>query len=93
MPQTDGERLAAIEQILADVRGDVTEIRAQQERTRGRLHDLEGVTGLLVAQEKDRIRMQDMHLRRLGIKIQWLALAVGVSGLLMSVALVVVTGH
>lgn len=67
----DGERIAAnYERILA-LRDDVREMKREQERTRKRLHDLEGVAGVLVSQEKQ--RREESKKREDAFKL-WLAI-------------------
>ena len=53
---TEGERLATVEAVLHELREDMTEARNEQRRTRGRLHDLEGLASMLVNQERQRAR-------------------------------------
>jgi hypothetical protein len=78
---TDGERLATVEAVLHEVRHDVAEIRQEQERSRDRLHRLEGVSASFLSWQKDAREKEDAQYRRLGNII-------GLGGLLMSCGLV-----
>jgi chromosome segregation ATPase len=47
------ERLATLEQQIRDIRDDVASLTAETLRTRGRLHDLEGMIGQWVSIQKE----------------------------------------
>ena len=79
---TEGERLATVEAVLQELRGDVGELRDESLRTRGRLHDLEGLATTLVDQEKVRIRVTKEQQERMRSRIGWLTFAVAFAALL-----------
>ena len=79
---TEGERLATVEAVLHELRGDVGELRDESLRTRTRLHDLEGLATTLVDQEKVRIRVTKEQQERMRSRIGWLTFAVAVASLL-----------
>ena len=78
----EGERIATLEQLVRDLRDDVREMRAEEGRTRKRLHDLEGVAGLLVDQEKQRRVTAAEQAERLKLRLT-------VIGLILSAAVLV----
>jgi hypothetical protein len=78
---TDGERLATVEAVLQEIRGDVHDLKIESERTRNRLHNLEGITSAFVNAQKENRRQEDTQYRRLGTRI-------GIAGVLLTVAVV-----
>ena len=78
---TEGERLATVEAVLQELRADVGEMRAEESRTRGRLHDLEGLAGTLVSQEKARVEATHRQQAMLRIRLQILTAAVALAAL------------
>jgi len=73
---TDPERLATIEQVLRDIRDDLRDLRAEQKADHHRLRAVEHSVVLLVDEQKQTRDRRDYQLRRLGVKVQWLTLAV-----------------
>lgn len=78
---TPDARIAKVEQLLSDLKDDVREMRDETLRTRGRLHDLEGIAGVLVEQEKLRRRATQARDRRFGRRLQVLTVVVMVATL------------
>ena len=78
---TDGERIRALEVKLDDLRGDVQDLTTETGRTRNRLHDLEGLAGTLVDQEKVRRQNEARRQRRLEIRTEVLAVVVATAAL------------
>ena len=78
---TPDARIAKVEQLLSDLKDDVREMRDETLRTRGRLHDLEGIAGVLVEQEKLRRRATQARDRRFGLRLQVLTVVVMVATL------------
>ena len=76
---TEGERLARVEQAIADIRGDITDRKEIEERTRKRLHDIEGILGLLVDQQKQARLQESAQYRRLEIRMQLLTLVIALA--------------
>lgn len=76
MTPSDAERLATIEQVLRDVRDDVHDLRDVRKEDHHRLREVEAATSKLVQAHKETQDRRDYQLRRLGVKIQWLTLAV-----------------
>lgn len=76
---SDGERIATLEAIIHELRDDISDVKAEVLRSRARLHDLEGATGLLVDTEKVRARDQRDRQRRLEIRLQALTIAVAIA--------------
>lgn len=86
---SDVERIARNEQAIADLRADVAEIREAMRSDHHRLRDVESAVGLMLDAQKRARRAEQVQYRRVELRLQWLALAVGVGGLMMSAALVV----
>jgi len=58
-----------LEQQIIDLRGDIVDRKHEEERTRARLHDIEGVLGLLVDQGKQARQQEAQQYRRLAARI------------------------
>lgn len=79
-----GERIAALEVTVAEMGKDIVSLSAQIERSRTRLHNLEGFAqGVLDIQRENR-RQEERQYRRIGN-------AIALGGLAMAAALVVLT--
>lgn len=78
---TPDARIAKVEQLLSDLKDDVRDMRDETLRTRGRLHDLEGVAAVLVEQEKLRRRATQQRDRRFGRRLQVLTVVVALATL------------
>lgn len=76
---TEGERLATVEAVLQELRADVGELRREENRTRGRLHDLEGLASTLVEQERTRIRVTKEQQEALRLRLQILTVVIALS--------------
>lgn len=57
-------RVAVLETKLDNLRGDVAELVSETQRTRRRLHDLEGVAAALVDVNKQRTRDEERRERK-----------------------------
>lgn len=79
---TDGERLATVEAVLQELRGDMSAFTNEQHRTRERLHKLEGITGLMVNAEKRQRETLENRQRRIEVRLQLLTVVVAVAALL-----------
>lgn len=73
---TELERLARLEERWEDLRADLQELVSEERRTRKRLHDLEGVSGMLVEQEKLRREATADRQKRLERRVSILAVVV-----------------
>ena len=78
---TEGERLAKVEQQLVDLRGVIDDRKGEEERTRKRLHDIEGVLGLLVDQQKRNREHEATQYRRVEIRMQVLTVVIAFAAL------------
>ena len=76
---TPDARIARVEQLLADLKDDVQEMKDETLRTRTRLHDLEGISGVLVEQEKLRRRATQARDRLYLRRLQLLTIVVAVA--------------
>lgn len=66
-----------LEAVLLELRGDVGERKHEEERTRHRLHDLEGAVNLLLEAQKMARRAEDKQYRRLELRLEVLTLVIG----------------
>jgi len=73
---TEGERIATLEALMAGLRADVTELRDETLRARTRLHNLEGLAGMLVEQEKRRNKDTRLHEAKVNRNLRVLAIVV-----------------
>jgi hypothetical protein len=79
---TDGERLATVEAVLTELRGDVSELKTETLRTRGRLHKMESMAAVFVQTQKENRAKEEAQYRRLAT---W----IGIAGLLLTFAVLV----
>jgi hypothetical protein len=80
----DGERIATLEEAVRGLREDVQEVSAQMDRSRTRLHNLEGFAQAYLDMQKTNRRQEDNQYRRMGNRI-------ALGGLAMALAMVVLT--
>ena len=78
---TDGERLATLEAEMRELRNDVRERIVEEQRTRDRLHKLEGIAGTLVDEMKIARRQEKDQYRRLEVRLQAFTAVVAVAGI------------
>ena len=90
---TEGERLATVEAVLQELRGDVGELKDETNRTRGRLHDLEGLASTLVEQERTRIRVTKEQQEALRTRLQILTVVIALSVFLEPILTHLVVGR
>lgn len=79
---SDGERLATLEACVDGFRDDMADLKTETLRTRTRLHDLEGIAGLLVNQERTRNRDTQRNQRRTERRLQVLTVVIAAATLL-----------
>ena len=86
---TEGERLAALEQQLIDLRGDIVDRKHEEERTRDRLHKIEGTMGMLVDVQKQARAQESRQYRQLVVRLQIVGtmIATGMFAIALAVAL------
>ena len=78
----DGERVARLEALFGELRGDVQELKAEEGRTRTRLHGVEGLLSTLVEQEKVRIKVTRESQQKMRGRLQLLTVVVALAALL-----------
>lgn len=78
---SDPERIATIEQIVLEIRGDILERKDEEGRTRDRLHKLEGLVGMMVERDKDVKVATEVRHRRMELRVQMLTATVAVVGI------------
>jgi hypothetical protein len=89
---TEGERIATVETILLDIRGDVSELRQEATEARRRLHKLEGIAGSFVDMQNENRRKEAAQYQKLGLRIQVLTVVVGLAAILAPIATVLIVG-
>ena len=85
MPE-DGERIARLEQQIVALSDDIDDRKHEEERTRDRLHKVEGLLGMLVDQQKQARRAEADQYRRLELRMQVLTLAIAAAAALEPLA-------
>lgn len=80
----DGERIATLEEAVRGLREDVQAVSAQIDRSRTRLHNLEGFAQAYLDIQKTNRRQEDNQYRRMGNRI-------ALAGVVMAAAMVVLT--
>lgn len=93
MPDSEGSRLATVEAVLNELRGDIADVKGEQNRTRDRLHSMEAAVQGLVLVQRERIEQQDATFQRLGVRLQRLGLVIAASALAVSIVALVVHFH
>ena len=81
---TDGERLATLEAVLLELRGDVGDLKAESGRARDRLHKLEGSVAAFMSAQTENRRQEKLQYQRLGTKIAKGGLAVSIGLLVLA---------
>jgi hypothetical protein len=89
---TEGERLATVEAILHDIRGDVLDLKQETTEARKRLHKVEGIAGAFMDTQQENRRKEAEQYRRLGLRISYLTVVVGAAAILAPIVLVLLTG-
>ena len=77
-------RLSTVEAVLNELRQDIGQLRQEQERTRGRLHDLEKSAQGLLLMQRERIERDERLFQTLGLRLKYLALAISVAAVLLT---------
>lgn len=81
MPE-ERERIAALEQQIIDLRGDIADRKHEEERTRDRLHKVEGLLGMLVDQAKQNRQHEANQYRRMELRLQALTVVIALAAIL-----------
>ena len=79
-------RLATVEAVLNELRQDIAQVRQEQERTRGRLHDLEKSAQGLLLMQRERIQRDERLFQTLGLRLKYLSLAIALAAVLLTAA-------
>lgn len=90
MSPTEEGRLATVEAVLNELRSDIGQLREEQERTRGRLHDLEKSAQGLLLMQRERIERDERLFRNLGLRLKYLSAAIAFASLLVAVTVAIV---
>lgn len=78
-------RIATLEQVALDVRDDLKQLRDEEKRTRGRLHDLEKVAEGFLTLQREMHRANERKLNRMTMAIQWAGVAIGLGMLALAI--------
>lgn len=78
---TDDTRLTRLEDRVQAMRDDMADLKIETQRTRKRLHDLEGISSLLVEQEKVRREATHKQQEAFKLRLQVLTVVVAVAAL------------
>jgi uncharacterized protein YlxW (UPF0749 family) len=93
MATPEGERIARVEEQIRDMRQDLRDHAQEQQRTRNRIHDLEGAVGMLVDNLKVTRRSEETRYKGLNLRIQVLTLVIGSAGIVTPIFVVYVGRH
>ena len=78
---TSDARLARLEEQVSGLREDASDVKGEMQRTRKRLHDLEGLAGTLVDQERARIQATRAQQEAMRVRLQVLTVVVACAAL------------
>ena len=92
MPEPDGVKIARLDERLAAMQQDMTELVAEQHRARTRLHNLEGFAQAYLDAQKAARRSEQRQYRRLEIRVSVLTLAVGFAAIASPIIVAILTG-
>lgn len=92
MPDSEGARIAVLEERLSGVREDMSELVAEQLRHRTRLHQLEGICATFVDQQRQNRRGEALQYRRLEVRMQILTLVIALAAIATPIIVAIVTG-
>ena len=86
-------RLARVETLLADIRDDVSELREETQRTRQRLHNLEGIAAAVTATQKANRHAEEVQYQRLGRRVQLVGLLLALAAVISPLLTVFLKAH
>lgn len=84
------ERLATLEAEYHSIVAAISDRKREEERTRERLHKIEGTMGLLVDVQKQARQQEARQYRRLELRLQALTVVVALAGFALSLTLVLI---
>lgn len=77
---------------MIGVREDLGVLAAQMDRTRTRLHNLEGLAGRFMANQQENREREERQYQRLGLRIAVLTLVVGCAAVVVPLVTILLTG-
>lgn len=77
--------------MLADIKEVVGQLRTESERTRDRLHNLEGIATAVTATQKANRHAEDVQYHRLGRRVQVAGLILAAAAVISPIIVVVLT--
>ena len=89
-PESVEVRVGVLSQRVTDLVQDIDELKREVHGYHHRLRGVEAAVALLVEQQKDSRRAEQSQYRRLELRLQWLAIAVTLAGVVVSVVLIVI---
>ncbi len=90
---TEGERIATLEAVLHELRGDVLDIKQEAYRSRERLHKIEGGQALLIMHDDQRATVAKERNKKQDRRAQLLLVLVTIGVLLEPILSHFVTGR
>jgi hypothetical protein len=88
----DGASVDVLAERIKGLRDDVQELSEEQKRSRGRLHDLEGLAAAWADTQNVNRRAEARQYRRLELRIQVLSVAVGFAAVASPILVAYLTG-
>lgn len=88
MPNSDATLIAVLQEQVKGVREDVTELVAETQRTRKRLHDLEGLAQAQVEAQRLQRQHLDDRQRRTEVRMEVLSVLVAVAAIIVPIVTV-----
>lgn len=92
MPDSEGARIARLEERVNGVRVDMSELVAEQLRHRTRLHNLEGICATFLDQQRENRRGEARQYRRLELRLQVLTVVIAIAAIATPIVIAIVTG-
>lgn len=92
MPESEGARLARLEERVDGVREDMLDVVQEQLRHRTRLHNLEGICAAFVDQQRENRRSEVRQYRRLEVRMQVLTIAVAIGAIFAPIVVALFSG-
>lgn len=79
--------------MLADLREDLDDRKAEEQRTRTRLHEIEGAVSVFTEAQKYARRDEERQYRRLELRLQWMMVVVTLATVVTPLAVLFLHSH
>lgn len=93
MPEARGVTNDVLAERIEGMRREVAELAAEQQRSRTRLHNLEGFAAAYLDAQKMNRRAEERQYRRLELRLQVLTAVVALGAVFVPIVVAVVTGR